>query len=174
MKEFFKTIIAFLVILLLLAIMTTLRPDYAATLEREQQIVDVSTEILEAEFTIEALIAEIGVLNFKYPHIVLAQAKLETGYFTSSIFRENNNLFGMKRPRVRPTYAVGENRGHAVFEHWQDSVKDYRLYSHLYMDFESEWQYYNYLARVYAEDPNYVNKIRYIIRKEGLSEIFQS
>lgn len=174
MKEFFKTIVAFLVILLLLAIITTLRPDYAATLEREQQIVDVSTEILEAEFTIEALIAEIGVLNFKYPHIVLAQAKLETGYFTSNIFRENNNLFGMKRPRVRPTYAVGENRGHAVFEHWQDSVKDYRLYSHLYMDFESEWQYYNYLARVYAEDPNYVNKIRYIIRKEGLNEIFQS
>ena len=174
MKEFFKTIIAFIVILLLLAIMTTLRPDYAATLEREQQIVDVSTEILEAEFTIEALIAEIGVLNFKYPHIVLAQAKLETGYFTSNIFIENNNLFGMKRPRVRPTYAVGENRGHAVFEHWQDSVKDYRLYSHLYMDFESEWQYYNYLATRYAEDPNYVNKIRYIIRKEGLNEIFQS
>lgn len=174
MREFFRTLTAFIVILLLLAILTTIRPDYAATLDREQAIVETTKEVLEAQFSEQALIAEIGVLNFKFPHIVLAQAKLETGYFSSNIFRENNNLFGMKRPRVRPTYAVGENRGHAVFEHWQDSVKDYRLYSHLYMDFDSEWQYYNYLARVYAEDPNYVNKVKYIIRTEGLKELFQA
>ncbi len=34
-------------------------------------------------------------LNIRFPHIVMAQAKVETGHFTSPIFRENNNLFGM-------------------------------------------------------------------------------
>ena len=32
-------------------------------------------------------------MNFKYPHIVLAQAKLESSNFNSTIFKENNNLF---------------------------------------------------------------------------------
>ena len=51
-------------------------------------------------FNEELLIKEISKLNFKYPHIVLAQAILETGTFESKIFKENNNLFGMKEPEL--------------------------------------------------------------------------
>jgi len=45
--------------------------------------------------------------------LITAQAGFETGNFTSVIFKENNNLFGMKLPKVRKTTAIGENRGHA-------------------------------------------------------------
>ena len=33
-------------------------------------------------------------IGIAYPDVVLAQARLETGNFTSKVFKENNNLFG--------------------------------------------------------------------------------
>ena len=59
------------------------------------------------EFSEEKLIQEIKNLNLKYPHIVLAQIKLETSNFSSKIFRENWNLFGMKQAAVRANTAKG-------------------------------------------------------------------
>ena len=60
--------------------------------------------------------------------LLTAQAAHETGNFTSAIFKENNNLFGMKRPVIRQTTAIGENKGHAVYPSIQDSIKDMALY----------------------------------------------
>lgn len=37
-----------------------------------------------------------------YADFVIAQAKHESANFTSKVYRENNNPFGMKVPRVRP------------------------------------------------------------------------
>ncbi len=54
-------------------------------------------------FSEEALIDLLRSSNIKYPYIVLAQAKIESGNYTSKVFRENNNLFGMKEPNVRTT-----------------------------------------------------------------------
>jgi hypothetical protein len=48
------------------------------------------------EFSETKLIEKIRQLNFRYPHIILAQAKLESGHFKSTIFLENNNMFGMR------------------------------------------------------------------------------
>lgn len=59
---------------------------------------------------------------------VFCQAAFETGNFSSVIFREQNNLFGMKLARIRPTTATGEQRGHATFKSIADSVKDYAIY----------------------------------------------
>ena len=61
--------------------------------------------------------------------MIFAQAAHETGNFTSDIFKENNNLFGMKLARVRKTTAIGENRGHAVYASIEDCIKDYWLYN---------------------------------------------
>ena len=61
--------------------------------------------------------------------LIVAQAGFETGNFTSVIFKENNNLFGMKLAKVRKTTAIGENRGHAVYRNLEECVKDYWLYS---------------------------------------------
>jgi hypothetical protein len=73
-----------------------------------------------------------------------AQAAHETANFTSQIFVTNNNLFGMKLPKVRKTTATGEKYGHATFDSLTDSIKDMKLYlkAHkLYYDYNSIEQY---------------------------------
>jgi len=70
--------------------------------------------------------------------IILSQAAHETGNFTSKILRENKNLFGMKLPEKRPTLAVGEKNGFAVFLNINDCVADYRLYYN-YMGYPESW-----------------------------------
>lgn len=118
------------------------------------------------EFSPEKLKAYILELNIKFPHIVYAQAKLETGEFKSKIFKENNNLFGMKVATRRPTTNKGEDNGHAFYVNWKESVVDYAFYSAQYLsNIKSESEYFDYLGQSYAEDPNYIPKIRKIIDK---------
>lgn len=59
--------------------------------------------------------------------VIFAQAKHETGNFTSDIYKENNNLFGMQVPSIRKNYVTGKNRGHATYKSLFDSVRDYFL-----------------------------------------------
>ena len=118
------------------------------------------------EFSREKLKAYVLELNIKYPHIVMAQAELETGGFKSAIFKENHNLFGMKVATKRPTTNKGEENGHAYYENWRESVVDYAFYSAQYLsNIKSEAEYLEYLKQSYAEDPNYVAKLINIISK---------
>lgn len=120
----------------------------------------------DKEFSREKLKAYILELNIKYPHIVIAQAEIETGHFTSQIFKENHNLFGMKVATKRPTTNKGEENGHAYYDNWRESVVDYAFYSAQYLsDIKSEKAYLDYLSQSYAEDTNYVAKIKKIISK---------
>jgi uncharacterized FlgJ-related protein len=118
------------------------------------------------EFSQEKLKEYILQLNIKFPQIVLAQAELESGNFTSPIFKENHNFFGMKCARLRPTTNKGENKGHAYFDTWRDCVVDYAFYSAAYLnDIKSEAEYLDYLRQNYAEDPNYVDKLKQIMER---------
>lgn len=100
-------------------------------------------------------------LNLKFPHIVYAQAVLETGNFQSKIFKANNNLFGMKEAKVRATTNLGTEMGHAVYAHWRESVVDYALYQCAFLSsIRTEEGYYQYLKENYAENPNYVDKLK--------------
>ncbi len=105
-------------------------------------------------------------LNVKFPNIVMAQAELESSHFNSVMFHENNNMFGMKPAKLRPTTNKGENRGHAYFDSWKDCVLDYAFYSATYLnEIKTEAEYLNYLKSSYAEDPNYINKLKTILKK---------
>lgn len=120
----------------------------------------------ENEFSEVKLKEYIIGLNIKFPHIVFAQAKLESGYFKSTIFRENNNLFGMRVASRRPTTNKGENRGHAVFDTWKESVLDYAFYQARFLgDIKTEGEYIQYLKANYAEDPGYVDKVIKLSKK---------
>lgn len=120
----------------------------------------------ENEFSEVKLKEYIIGLNIKFPHIVFAQAKLESGYFKSTIFRENNNLFGMRVASRRPTTNKGENRGHAVFDTWKESVLDYAFYQARFLgDIKTEGEYIQYLKANYAEDPGYVEKVIKLSKK---------
>ena len=125
------------------------------------------------EFSENKLIEKITELNFKYPHIILAQAKLESGHFKSTIFLENNNMFGMKEAKLRANLAKGTNRGHAYYETWQESVIDYALYYSSYLrSINTEGEYFEYLRQNYAEDVTYVQRLKQIIKKEELKSKF--
>jgi len=124
-------------------------------------------------FTNGGLVEYIRHLNFKYPHIVLAQTIQETGNYKSQIFKENNNLFGMKEAVIRTNLAKGTKRGHAYYGSWQESVTDYALYYATYLsDIRTEGEYFEYLRQNYAEDPTYVERLKTIIRKKELKHKF--
>lgn len=125
------------------------------------------------EFSEEKLIKKITELNFRYPHIILAQAKLESGHFKSTIFLENNNMFGMREAKLRANLAKGTNRAHAYYNNWQESVLDYALYYATYLsDIRTEGEYFEYLRQNYAEDPTYVQRLKEIIKKQELKNKF--
>ena len=75
------------------------------------------------------LYQEILESDVKFPEVVFAQALLESGNFTSNVFKEENNLFGMKYPRRRKTTSLEEgDTGYANYVHWTHSVYDYKLW----------------------------------------------
>jgi uncharacterized FlgJ-related protein len=124
-------------------------------------------------FTTKALEDKIKSLNFKFPYIILAQSIQETGNYKSTIFRENNNLFGMKEAVIRTNLAKGTNRGHAIYDSWQDSLIDYALYSATYLsDIKTEGEYFEYLRQNYAEDKSYVTRLKALIKKRNLKSKF--
>ena len=124
-------------------------------------------------FSQDALVEELKRLNVRFPHIVLAQAILETGYYESRIYNENNNLFGMKQARARATTALGTQLGHAYYNDWKESVVDYALYQAAYLNkLRTEKKYLSYLNRNYAEAKNYDKALIQIIERENLKELF--
>ena len=125
------------------------------------------------DFSEDKLIDMLISLNIKFPHIVLAQAKLESGNYSSKIFKENHNLFGMKEARVRIHTSKGTQFNHAYYSHWRESVYDYAFYQCRYLStLHTEDEYYTYLSKSYAEATNYVNILKSMVIKEKLKDKF--
>jgi hypothetical protein len=120
------------------------------------------------EFSPEKLKAYILELNLRHPHIIYAQARLESGNFNSPVFRTNHNLFGMKVATKRPTTNQGEENGHAYYNNWRESVVDYAFYQAQYLsDIKTEADYLQYLKdATYSTNPNYITELSRIINEE--------
>ena len=126
------------------------------------------------KFSEDKLIEKLKELNVKFPHIVLAQSKLETGNFTSKVFKENNNLFGMREAKQRITTARGTENNHAYYHTWYESVLDFSFHQCKYLSgINNEDQYFQYLSQNYAEDPNYISILKNIIQKNNLKDKFK-
>jgi hypothetical protein len=133
----------------------------------EQQVMIIMEK--QNHFSNEKLVKKIKEMNFQFPYIVYAQALLETGRFTSKIFIENNNIFGMLHPVQRITLSKGIQASYAYYNSWMDSLYDYGLYASLYLSkLKTEDDWYNYLQQSYAEDSGYVSALKNIILKENL------
>ena len=166
--NFLKTILAICTLFLFLGLAIPTQKEYITNTETVLIVDDLN------EFSEEKLIEEINKLNFKFPHIVLAQAILETGHYKSKIFKENNNLFGMKEARVRLNLAKGTQYGHAYYDDWQESVTDYALwYSTFAYRCKSEKQLYKLLDKQYAEADAYVSSLQHVIKINNLKEKFE-
>lgn len=139
-------------------------------LEKEILIVDINNQ---NNFTQDKLVELLKDLNVKYPHIVLAQARLETGGYKSRIFKENNNLFGMRQATVRINTASGTQHNHAYYDTWEESVYDYAFYQTRYLSgAKSEAEYLYVIGQSYAEDPTYINKLKREIENKRLRSLF--
>lgn len=90
--------------------------------------------------------------NVKHPKIVLAQAKLESGNFTSSHYKKRNNFLGLYNSKRKEYYK---------FNHWTDCIQGYKdMIEYKLRDNEN---YYNFLRRIkYATSENYIRQIKQI------------
>ena len=167
-NKIFKAVFTGVFIFLFLGMSTTELPT--------EYITDTENILLVKEankFTEEKLILKIKELNLPYPHITLAQAKLESGEFSSRIFKENHNLFGMKEARVRINLAQGTQYGHAYYANWEESVLDYAFwYASYARRCKSEAELFQLLDQQYAEANQYVSSLKHIIAQQQLEEKF--
>lgn len=123
--------------------------------------------IRQVPFSEELLIKALEYENVRYRDVVLLQSRLETGYYTSDIFLNGNNLFGMKYPSRRPTVAIGIYKGHSQYAHWSDSVIDYAMWQQWFIqrgyriDEEKDDAFYMVFLNIipYAEDRQYIPKL---------------
>jgi hypothetical protein len=97
----------------------------------------------------------------------VAVSNLETGAWTSKLYKEAHNLFGMKQPLTRFTYSQGATSsppGYASFASDADSVKDLVAYmqQRLYpYDFDSIDAMVAFMkSKGYFEDPLYLEKVK--------------
>lgn len=100
-------------------------------------------------FSENNLIEFMMLIEIQYPEIVLAQAKLESGNFTSERFKKYNALFGFQ---TSDTNII-------KYKSWKESVIHYKAWQMKRL--KSNENYYDFLIRIkYASDSNYINKLK--------------
>lgn len=103
----------------------------------------------------EGLMEALEYYGVKHPKIVHAQAVLETGHFKSDLCLNGNNLFGLYNSKRGKYYK---------FDHWTESVIAYKDF--IQYKYKPPEDYYKFLQRVgYAEDSNYISKLKGIVNK---------
>lgn len=113
-----------------------------------------SSSVRLPSLTIPNLIREIKRNKLLHGEVVLAQAILETGWFTSNVCLTKNNLFGLTNPRTKTYYE---------FNHWTESVAAY------YSKVQYKYKGGNYLLWLdkigYAEAEDYIPALIRVIRQ---------
>lgn len=113
----------------------------------------ISLDSIKAMTPADGLFYAIEYYNLYEPHIVYAQAVLETGHFRSAL-AQKGNLFGIYDSR---------RKQYRTYSHWIESVIDYRD------AVQSKYKggdYYTFLRDLpYATDPDYVKKVRKIAER---------
>jgi flagellum-specific peptidoglycan hydrolase FlgJ len=99
---------------------------------------------------------------------VKAQALVESGHFGSPVFKQNNNMFGMREAMIRISTAEGSNLNHAYYTDWKYCVADRALYEAQYLSKLTKEEYFSYLDQVYAEGKGYSNLLKQVIKTNEL------
>lgn len=118
--------------------------------------------VFDKPFSPELLKQAMFFEKISNPEIVFIQAQLETGNFTSDLFVNANNLFGMRLARSRDTYACFEYKYHASYKTWLSCVKDMALWQKYWAGKGYDLtDYFAFLEDIeYATDKNYLSKIK--------------
>ena len=100
----------------------------------------------------EGLMRALEYYEIKHPHIVYAQAVLETGNFTSNLCIKNNNLFGLYDSKNKKYYS---------YNYWWESIEAYKKL--IQRKYNNSKYYYMFLEDIkYAGDKDYINKVKKI------------
>lgn len=100
-------------------------------------------------FSEAKLLEYMELVEIKYPHIVMKQAKLETGNFTSPRFIKYNALFGFQ---TSDTNVI-------KYKSWKESVIAYKAWQMKRL--KTNEDYHQFLIRVgYAKDSLYIYKLK--------------
>jgi hypothetical protein len=140
-------------------------------------VIPVAPEL--PEFSKANLRAELNAAGILCANVVYAQAELESAFLSAGSSKKTNNLFGMRYPGQRATTAIGlylqgrdtiiygtraelrpylKRATYAVYAHWTDAVKDYKLWQDY--SFKTRSKYIEFLSRVYATEPTYVEHLQ--------------
>lgn len=103
------------------------------------------------EINEEVLFKTLQHFDCPIPATVTAQAVLETGNFKSKLCLEKNNLFGLYNSKKHEYFE---------FDSWISCIFVYKdmIYSRYNPKKEDYWQFLESIG--YAEDPEYVNKVK--------------
>ena len=115
------------------------------------------TPVKELELNEENFYLVCKIYDIKFPEIVYAQARLESGNFKSKLFQTKNNFLGLYNSRIKDFYK---------FDHWTDCLLGYRdLLQFKYTGDDNQETYYKFLKDLpYAMDPEYTQKVRKIAK----------
>lgn len=116
--------------------------------------------LLKMDLSLYSLEMALDFYEIQHKDIVISQAILETGWFTSDLCVKNHNLFGLFNSSKMEMYK---------FKHWSQSVKAYKTMIQ-YRYLEKDKTYYHFLKRIkYAEDPEYIKKLKTINKRKNES-----
>jgi len=142
------------------------------SMAKKYDVRDRINEIKTMDFSVQLLEEYINLVDPSLMNVPIRQFILETGWFKSDLFTINNNIAGMKYPRIRKTTATDIAMGHAKYDHWTDSVDDYIFWrDHWKSRGYSTDNYYQFLREVnYAASHSYEKLLKNInLNKFALS-----
>jgi hypothetical protein len=141
-----KLLIINMIALCIALIYITTKNDDKLTLPKPTNTIDT---IKIEGFSEAKLIEFMDILEIEYPSIVLAQAKHETGNYTSNRFIKYNALFGFQ---TSDTSII-------KYKSWKESVIAYKCWQMKRL--KPDENYYDFLVRVkYSQDSSYINKLK--------------
>lgn len=99
--------------------------------------------------------------NAWYPDILLKQAKVESANYSSNIYENTNNLYGMKKVGKRQTTQLNNTyKGYGCYNNWCLSVLDRILWDiFIFKGEKPNREEYLKAMSIYAEDEDYINKL---------------
>lgn len=100
--------------------------------------------------------------NAWYPDILLKQAKIESANYSSNVYKNTNNLYGMKKVGKRQTTQLNNTyNGYGSYNNWCLSVLDRMLWDMFVFKGEkpSREEYLKEMS-IYAEDKSYLTKLK--------------
>lgn len=136
-------------------------PSGASLQEEESE--DTTAFVIPASDT--ALLTFLYQMEAWFPELIVAQAKLESGNYTSNIFLNANNPFGMTVVSKRETTQIGEYHGFGAYNHWMDACVD-RIHwdNDMFSKKPHREDYVAFLSN-YASDSLYIEKVMQIERQ---------